>query len=101
MVKLAKYACHLLQAARAASSAAAAGQMPAQDEEQRQDLPAFGAGIEFRPRKKARQQNKTEAVAGLNNHVSGLAAADEHSEEAVQVGPHFVSDTFKCIAVGA
>lgn len=78
--------CDCAQAARAASTAAAAAQMPVDAQHQPLDLPAFGAGIEFRPRKKLRQDNKAAAPsAALNSIVSGLAGADEDTADAEQV----------------
>ena len=75
-----------MQAARAASSAAAAAQMPVHVQEQPPDLPAFGSGIEFRPRKKPRQQPKAEAPAAASTHiVSGPAQDDEDVMDAEQV----------------
>ena len=64
--------------------------MPAHAEVQPQDLPAFGSGIEFRPRKKARQQAKSETPAAAPiNVVSGLAGTDEDVADTEQVGSNF------------
>ena len=67
----------ILQAARAASSAA---QPKTQSQEPKEPLPAFGSGIQFRPTKKAKQQPTTQApqkpVAASN-----LALQDEIEQE--------------------
>ena len=64
--------------------------MPAHVEVQPQELPAFGSGIEFRPRKKARQEAKVETPAAAPiNVVSGLVGGDQDVADTEQVGSNF------------
>lgn len=76
------------QAARAASSAALAAQQQAQDQESTEPLLAFGAGIQFRPSKKARQQGSpalatvpgTAATSKSQHNMEDDGDSDEEAE---------------------
>ena len=69
-----------MQAARAASSAAAAAQQQMTQQEDREVLPAFGSGIEFRPTKKAKQQGSSQGPQ-KSMALSNLAPDDDIADD--------------------
>jgi hypothetical protein len=75
----------LVQAARAASSAALATQQQMQHQESNEPLPAFGSGIQFRPSKKARQQGSAavpvSAAPVVKSVVSQSIEDDDQNNE--------------------
>ena len=71
----------LMQAARAASSAALAAQQQAPSQEPTGPLPAFGSGIQFRPTKKAKPQASSgAAAAAAPKLMSHNADSDDDNE---------------------